>query len=168
MVLRFHMAISFHMLGSLWVEPSNWKSTFTASTMSHCDPLTYTHNVKSLSTKEVRDTTSMSHPSKEGGSSITHNIKTYTNIRQWSTSSIKMLIFLVYYIIGVVYYHVNEGWNVLDCVYYITVTTTTVGKYQDNKGLFVAYPHDLWIYCLITNMLWWDNLILLMWPLTCW
>lgn len=55
------------------------------------------------------------------------DIETYTNIREWSSTSIKLLIFILYYIVGIIYYHVNEGWDILDCVYYITVTVTTVG-----------------------------------------
>lgn len=30
---------------------------------------------------------------------------------------------LVYYIVGVVFYHYREGWNIVDCIYYITVSS---------------------------------------------
>jgi hypothetical protein len=39
----------------------------------------------------------------------------------------QFFLVLVYYVIGVIFYHNNMGWNVLDCVYFITVSITTVG-----------------------------------------
>lgn len=39
----------------------------------------------------------------------------------------RLCICVCYFIVGVVYYSQNEGWNTIDCVYFITVSTTTVG-----------------------------------------
>lgn len=39
----------------------------------------------------------------------------------------RLCICICYFIIGVVFYSQNEGWNTIDCVYFITVSTTTVG-----------------------------------------
>eukprot|EP01035_Chromulina_nebulosa_P018156 gene18156-23811_t len=40
-------------------------------------------------------------------------------------------IFGIFYILmscfGVIFYHINEGWDVLDCIYYICVTISTIG-----------------------------------------
>jgi hypothetical protein len=40
---------------------------------------------------------------------------------------IQMLSVFVFYLVGVLFYHNNMGWNITDCIYYITVSITTVG-----------------------------------------
>jgi hypothetical protein len=40
----------------------------------------------------------------------------------------KIFKILVFYIIGVIFYHYNMGWSVVDCIYFITVTITSVGS----------------------------------------
>ena len=42
-------------------------------------------------------------------------------------SLLRCIFACVFYVLVSVYYNQVEGWNVLDCVYYITVTITTVG-----------------------------------------
>lgn len=48
-------------------------------------------------------------------------------VKTWNPTIIKMSIFIAYYFVGIVFYSTREGWNILDCIYYITVTVTTVG-----------------------------------------
>ena len=48
-------------------------------------------------------------------------------IRSINPALMKFIWLLIYYIVGIIFYHTNEGWDALDCIYYITVTTTTVG-----------------------------------------
>ena len=43
------------------------------------------------------------------------------------TIFMKLIFFLVYFIIGVAFYNSTEGWNVLDCVYFISISVTTIG-----------------------------------------
>lgn len=38
-----------------------------------------------------------------------------------------LIIVLMYIIIGVVTYHLMMDWNTLDCMYYLTITTLTIG-----------------------------------------
>jgi hypothetical protein len=40
---------------------------------------------------------------------------------------LKFFFFFLYYIVGVAFYTKNEGWSVLESVYFITVTMTTCG-----------------------------------------
>ena len=40
---------------------------------------------------------------------------------------LKILGFALYYLAGILYYEANEGWNVLQTTYFITVTVTTCG-----------------------------------------
>lgn len=40
---------------------------------------------------------------------------------------LKFLFFFLYYVVGVAFYNKNEGWTVLESVYFITVTMTTCG-----------------------------------------
>lgn len=53
-------------------------------------------------------------------------------ILEWSRKHSKAigrcLIIFFYYLIGIEYYHKVEGWNRTDCVYFVTVSITTVGK----------------------------------------
>ena len=44
----------------------------------------------------------------------------------------QILTVTIYYIVGCIYYGNVEGWNILDCCYFITVSVTTVG-YGDGK-----------------------------------
>ena len=41
--------------------------------------------------------------------------------------SVKIFVFIMYYVVGVLVFNKMEGWDVLRCVYFITVTSTTVG-----------------------------------------
>jgi len=40
---------------------------------------------------------------------------------------LKMLSILLFYILGVVFYRFSEGWSVLNCVYFVTISISTVG-----------------------------------------
>jgi len=37
------------------------------------------------------------------------------------------LVLLVLYVISAIFYHYEEGWGYLDCVYFVTMTITTIG-----------------------------------------
>ena len=39
----------------------------------------------------------------------------------------RLFICFAYFLVGVEYYHSREGWDRTTCVYFITVSTTTVG-----------------------------------------
>lgn len=40
---------------------------------------------------------------------------------------VALLVLLVVYIISVLFYRYQEGWNYLDCAYFVTMTITTIG-----------------------------------------
>lgn len=42
-------------------------------------------------------------------------------------SIFKLIVVFLYYIIGCIYYNANMEWDALDCIYFITVSITTVG-----------------------------------------
>jgi hypothetical protein len=42
-------------------------------------------------------------------------------------SLLKILVIFLYYVIGCLYYNANMEWDALDCIYFITVSITTVG-----------------------------------------
>ena len=51
---------------------------------------------------------------------------------------------LIFYIIGIAYYNREEGWSVIDCVYFITVAVTTVGygylhPTSDSSRIFTSF-----------------------------
>jgi hypothetical protein len=35
---------------------------------------------------------------------------------------IKAISVMIFYIIGIVFYHHYEGWDIIDCMYFITIT----------------------------------------------
>jgi hypothetical protein len=39
----------------------------------------------------------------------------------------KVLTVVLFYLVGVLYYKSSEGWTTADCIYFITVSITTVG-----------------------------------------
>jgi hypothetical protein len=39
----------------------------------------------------------------------------------------ELLKVFLFYLVGVLFYHFNMGWTVVDCIYFITVTITSVG-----------------------------------------
>lgn len=42
-------------------------------------------------------------------------------------SILKLFIVILYYVVGCIYYNANMEWDTLDCIYFITVSITTVG-----------------------------------------
>ena len=59
------------------------------------------------------------------GACLAKNVAQYL-INNYFALSRSFVIFL-YYLVGVLYYSDKEGWNVTDCIYFITVSTTTIG-----------------------------------------
>jgi hypothetical protein len=56
----------------------------------------------------------------------------------------KTLIFISYYAVGIAYYSQAEGWEVVDCIYFTTVTVSTVGygffhPSNDDTRLFTVF-----------------------------
>ena len=50
----------------------------------------------------------------------------YLFIRQYHVA-LKLIIFIIYNAVAASFYVQNEGWTPIDSVYFVTVTTTTVG-----------------------------------------
>ena len=44
--------------------------------------------------------------------------------KEYHSALTKVGIVLLYYMIGILFYHYNMGWNVNDCIYFITVSGT--------------------------------------------
>ena len=42
-------------------------------------------------------------------------------------SIFKLVVVFLYYVVGCIYYNANMEWDALDCIYFITVSITTVG-----------------------------------------
>ena len=68
---------------------------------------------------------------------------------------IEILIWLLYYIVGIVYYSAVEGWSTQQCIYFITVTFSTVGYGQfgpttDDSRIFTAFYCIFGILCVLT------------------
>eukprot|EP01038_Epipyxis_sp_PR26KG_P009757 gene9757-13126_t len=59
-------------------------------------------------------------------------------------SVFQVFLIIMYYIIGIAYYHHKEGWTTLDCIYFITVSVSSVGygyfhPTTDNSRIFTAF-----------------------------
>ena len=59
-------------------------------------------------------------------------------------SAARLAIFFGYYVVGCIYYSRVEGWDITTCVYFTTVTVTTVGygyyyPTTDNSRLFTVF-----------------------------
>jgi hypothetical protein len=88
------------------------------------------HSVSDISPKMTKSNQILvdsSDKSSSKGKLVRPKSKTLQYFQNWSPTTLKILVFLAYYVVGVIYYHHTEGWKILDCVYYITVTVTTVG-----------------------------------------
>jgi hypothetical protein len=48
-------------------------------------------------------------------------------IRRYAVQLQKALTVALFYLIGVLYFQSAEGWSTADCIYFITVSITTVG-----------------------------------------
>ena len=65
-------------------------------------------------------------------------------IRKYAAELQKILTVVVFYLLGVLYYSSAEGWSTTDCLYYITVSITTVGygdyaPTKDNSKVFTIF-----------------------------
>ena len=52
---------------------------------------------------------------------------------------LKFIPIFIYFVIGIAFYQSNEGWNNLDCVYFI-VTTAATGKHATNSFKSIPLP----------------------------
>ena len=64
---------------------------------------------------------------------------------------IQILSVFLFYMAGVLFYHHNMGWNIIDCIYFITVSITTVGygdysPDNDGRPSFITVLLKLWSY----------------------
>lgn len=53
------------------------------------------------------------------------------------TSIMKLILVFLYFVIGCIFYRTNMEWDTLECIYFITVSITTVGYgdyYPDNDA----------------------------------
>ncbi len=70
---------------------------------------------------------------------------------------VEVLVWLLYYLIGVIYYTNIEGWSITDCIYFITVTFSTIGYGQfrastDDSRVFTAFYCVFGITCVLTAL----------------
>jgi hypothetical protein len=65
----------------------------------------------------------------------------------------KIFKVLVFYIIGVVFYHYNMGWSIVDCIYFITVTITSVGSGQSHFSLLSSHEISFLIDMATTHQI---------------
>lgn len=61
------------------------------------------------------------------GEQVAEQLDVPSQLYKHRKAILRCIFACVFYILVSVYYNQVEGWDVLDCVYYITVTITTVG-----------------------------------------
>lgn len=84
---------------------------FSRGTSFSGSPSSPTPSVRSTPTKEVASLSDSHIPTEEPEESIF-----------WILYQPKLFIVCIYYLVGVLFYHYHEGWNIVDCVFYITVS----------------------------------------------
>lgn len=65
-------------------------------------------------------------------------------IRPFRMLLLRIFSVCLYYIVGVIYYHTVEHWSIVNCIYFITVSVSTVGYGQfhatnDGSRVFTAF-----------------------------
>ena len=70
---------------------------------------------------------------------------------------VQILIWQLYYLVGILYYQAVEGWTTQQCIYFITVTFSTVGYGQfgpttDDSRVFTAFYCVFGIVCVLTSI----------------
>ena len=70
---------------------------------------------------------------------------------------VQVLIWQLYYLVGILYYRSVEGWTTQQCIYFITVTFSTVGYGQygpttDDSRVFTAFYCVFGIVCVLTSI----------------
>lgn len=68
---------------------------------------------------------------------------------------VELLTWFIYYIVGIIFYSSVEGWNALECVYFITVSFSTIGYGQyapttERSRLFTTFYCVFGIACVLT------------------
>ena len=75
---------------------------------------------------------------------VKYNIKVFSIIKDYYGLISQVSKLFIYYFIGIIYYYYNESWSIGDCVYFITVTFSTVGygdliPSTDGSRLFTCF-----------------------------
>ena len=68
---------------------------------------------------------------------------------------VEIMVWFLYYVLGVVYYTNVEGWSTQTCLYFITVTVSTIGYGQygptsDDARIFTSFYCVFGILCVLT------------------
>jgi len=68
---------------------------------------------------------------------------------------VELLAWFIYYIVGIVYYSNTEGWEIVECIYFITVSFSTIGygQYaptQESSRIFTSFYVVFGIFCVLT------------------
>ena len=104
------------------LDGSNVKPKITSQDAAQCDHVT----VIQLDSTTVSDKGQPAVEIKPDGiENVTEKKPFHKEWNDTIRNCQKFVLVLVYYIIGVAFYNHYEGWDILTCVYYITVTSTT-------------------------------------------
>jgi len=68
---------------------------------------------------------------------------------------VEIMVWFLYYLLGIVYYQNVEGWSTQTCIYFITVTVSTIGYGQygptnDDSRIFTSFYCVFGILCVLT------------------
>jgi hypothetical protein len=55
----------------------------------------------------------------------------------------------LYFICAVLFYHYYEGWNILNCIYFVILSITTIGKVH---SFFEVLPSTVYLTSLFCNL----------------
>lgn len=111
-------------------------ASFEISTLTEDDSAIIDSNVKDYldsspyGDSNVNHVTDVPHTVLEIGGKHNSSVSNwYVSVNDFMKSKFffKIMQFAIFYIIGTIFYTNEEGWNILDSVYFITVTITTVG-----------------------------------------
>ena len=75
--------------------------------------------------------------------------------REHPLTFVELLTWFIYYIVGIIFYTSVEGWNTFECIYFITVSFSTIGYGQyapttEQSRLFTTFYCVFGIACVLT------------------
>lgn len=83
----------------------------------------------------------------KGQSNDAHpTLKIIRTLSEYKGAIQKLLTVIIFYTLVSVYYNNVEGWTVEDCIYFITVTITTVGYGDFHPTTDVSVAISIYIY----------------------